>query len=190
MKLFLSLLLMLSPALAQAKYPDPESIRFELNKTPYGEHVSLGTQLQSKKIHLLQAYYDFARQGGAVGVIDLLDAKDMKKAVLPAGSIVKNCVVHVLTPLTSGGSTTVSFSTGSLTEDVKPATAKASFATPDGLVACQVAGATVASWIKLPGYTDGYSPGYTREYTPTMKVNVSALDGGKLSVWIEYILNR
>lgn len=189
MKIFLSLLMLL-PGLAFAKFPTPESIQFELNRSPYGEHVQLGTQLQSKKTQVLQAYYDFNRQGGAVGFIDLLDAKDMKKAVLPAGAIVQNCVIHVLTPLTSGGSSTVAFSTGDVMDDLKPATAKASLATPDGLVACQVAGGSVSTWRKLPGYTDGYSAGYTREYTPTMKVAVSALDGGKLSVFIEYILNR
>lgn len=190
MKFSLMLLLMLLPAITFAKFPDAESIKFELNREPFGQHVSLGTQLQSKKIHVLQAYYDFNRQGGAIGVLNLLDAKDMKIAVLPAGAIVKNCVIHVLTPLTSSGSTTVSFSSGSLLEDVKPAAAKTSFATPDGLVSCQIAGATVSTWLKMPGYTDGYSAGYTREYTPTMKINVSALDGGKLSVWLEYILNR
>lgn len=190
MKVFTYLVLMLFPAIVFAKFLHPEDIRFELNNSPYGEHVRLGTQLQSKKVHILQAYYDFNRQGGAIGTIDLLDAKDMKKAVLPAGAIVKNCVIHVLTALTSGGSTTVSFSTGDVLEDIKPVTAKSSFTTTDGLVACQVTGGTVSTWRKLPGFTDGYSAGYTREYTPTMKVLTSALDGGKLSVWIEYILNR
>lgn len=190
LKIFLSLLLMLNVAVANAAFKAPEAIRDELNYSPFGSNVQLGTQLQSKKMHVLQALYDFNRQGGAVGTVDLLDAKDLKKAVLPAGAIVKNCVVHVLTPLTSTGSATVSFSTGNRLEDVKPIAGKASFATSDGLVACQVNGGTVSTWVKLPGYTDGYSSGYTREFTPTMKIGTSALDGGKISLFIEYILNR
>jgi hypothetical protein len=187
LKTFLSLILML-PMIANAAFPRGEAIRDELNATPYGEHVQLGTQLQSKKEHVLQAYYDFNRQGGAVGTIDLLDAKDMKKAVIPAGAILTGCLIHVLTAPTSSGSTTLGFSTGDRLEDIKDNTAKATFDTPDTLVGCDIAGLSTA--LKMPGYTDGYSSGYTKDYTPTMKINVSGLDGGKLSVWITYILNR
>lgn len=188
MKSFLTLAFLL-PSIAFGAFPKPEAIRDELNLTPYGEHVQLGTQLQSKKVQILQAYYDFNRQGGATGIVNLLDAKDMKKAVIPAGAIVTGCAIHVLTPLTSGGSSTVRFSTGDKDFDLKGNTAKATFATPDTLVGCDVT-SLVATWKKIAGYTDGYSSGYTKEYTPTMTIGVSALDGGKLNIWIEYILNR
>ncbi len=194
MKSFL-LLASLIPSIAFAAFPKPEAIRDELNQTPYGEHVQLGTQLQSKKVHILQALYDFNRQGGALGTLNLLDAKDLKKAVIPAGAIIKGCAIHVLTPPTSAGSSTLRFSTGDKQDDLKGTTAKASLATSDGLLACDVT-SSVATWKKIPGFTDQYSPsytfgyGFTREYTPTLTIGAFALDGGKLNVWIEYILNR
>lgn len=187
MKSFLTLAFLI-PSIAFSAFQKPEAIRDELNLTPFGEHVQLGTQVQSKKKHVLQAYWDFNRQGGAVGRIDLLDAKDMKKAVIPAGAIITGCLIHVLTKPTGASSPKIAFSTGDVLEDLKDLTAITSFATPDSLVACDIAGLSTAK--KMPGFTDGYSSGYTKEYTPTLQIGTSGLDGGKINLWLEYILNR
>lgn len=194
MKLFAFLALLITPlsfaALPeQLPRPEPEEIRDELNDAPYGARVQFGTQIQSKKIHVLEALYDFNRQGGAVGTVSLLDAKDFKKAYLPAGAIVKDCVILVDKALTSTGSATVSFSTGQREEDVKSIAAKTAFTTTDGLVGCQIANSASTS-VKLGGYTDHYSSNQTKRYTPSMKIGTAALDGGHLRVWLSYILNR
>lgn len=198
MKFSLIPILMLLPGLAFAAYPKPEDIKFELNTSPYGEHVKLGTQLVGKTSHWIQLLYDFNRQGGDTATKYLLDASDLRTAVLPAGAIVKGCVIHVLTPITSPGSPTIALSTGQSVDDLKGQTAKSALATPDALVACDLSGSSVASWQKLGGYTDAYSSGYTagylnpysREYTPTIKIKGGAITGGKLKIWIEYLINR
>lgn len=51
------------------------------------------------KLDMAHAVYDFAKDGGAVGVIDLFS--------LPANTIVHDCWCEVETALTSGGAATV-----------------------------------------------------------------------------------
>lgn len=191
MKHFLALLLMLNTAVAFGAFPRHRDIQFELNQSPFGQHVHLGTMIEDKVPHVLRAQWSFADQGGANNAtIDLKDI-DGKKAVLPPGAIVKNCVILVDAALGSAGSAVVQFSTGQSLEDVKPQTAYTSFGTNDGLVGCQVSGGTVGSWVKLPGnYTAEYTAGYTSEYTPTMKITGAALTRGKVRVLLEYILSR
>lgn len=197
MKIFTSLLFII-PALSFAQDVKPEDIQSELDNSPVGSRVKLGTELQSKTVHVLEALYDFNRQGGDTATKYLLDMNTKKAASLPAGAIVTGCAIHVLTPLTSPVSPTVAFSTGQSVDDLKGETAKASLAVPDKLVACDLT-STVASWQKLGGYTDAYSRSYTsgysaneysREYTPTIKIKGGAVTGGKLALWIQYILNR
>lgn len=188
MKKFLFLATMLLSFSAEARFIRGEDVKYELNNTPYGEKVQLGTQLQSKKVQLLKALYNFNVQGGAVGHVDLVD-EEGNKAMIPAGAIVKDCILHVLTPATSPGSASVAFDTGVLRNDLKDTTVKASLATPDSLVACTPVG-TAASAIKMPGYTDEYSSEVTKEYTVGMSIFGAALDGGEFALYIEYILNR
>jgi hypothetical protein len=193
LKIFTSLILMLLPLVSLAAPQGqlaPEAIQDELNRTPYGQHVQLGDLEMSRKPQVLQAVWDFSKQGGATGDIELLDAKTLKRAGIPVGAIVKNCAIHVLGIPTSSGSATLKFSTGFFDGDIKAATGKASFATSDSLIACNTTGGSVSSWIKLPGYSDRYSPGYSKEYTPKLTIGTAALDSGKISVFIEYLLNR
>lgn len=189
MKKFLLLMLALSVP-AYAKYPRPRDTAYELNNSPVGQRVRLGTQLVDKKVQILRGLYDFSLQGGAQNaVIDLLDI-DSKKAVLPPGAIVKNCIIQVDAALGSSGSPSVSFSTGRLLSDLKGSALHTVFNTNDGLVACDVTG-TSTTWLKMPGnYTQEYTPGYTSEYTPTMRITGGSLTRGKLRIFLEYILSR
>ena len=57
-----------------------------------------------------QYLYDFSADGGAISTIDL-SAKE-NYSVLPAGSIVLNCVLAVETTFTSGGSATLDVGNG------------------------------------------------------------------------------
>lgn len=192
MKSFLVLALALSALNAQAAFPVAEEVRDELNQSPYGQHVQLGTQLQSKKVHLLRAQYDAETMGGAVGQIQLRDV-DGKPAVIPAGAIVKDCLIHVLDPPLSTGSAVIGFGTGARADDLKAVnTGKAAYANSDALIACTPVG-SAATAIKMPGFTDQYSGvygQYTREYTPTISIGTAALYRGRINVLIELILNR
>lgn len=184
MKKFLLLAaLFASPAFAA--FPSHEDVRAELNQSPVGARVQLGTQLQDKKIQVLVAKYDFSVDGGAVGIKNLKDV-DGKKAVLPAGAIIKDCLLMVDTTVTSAGTAYIGLSTGNKLDDLRGSTVLASnFAPSDQVKACDIVG-TAASSVKLPGPTDGY----TSEYTPTMKIAGAALTGGKFRVFIQYLLSQ
>ncbi len=54
----------------------------------------------TNEIEVVRVTYDFAKDGGAVGALDLFEA--------PAASLVKLAEMHVQTACTSGGSATVS----------------------------------------------------------------------------------
>lgn len=189
MKNFLLFILMIQASVAFGAYPRPRDVSNELNTSPVGARVRLGTQLMDKAVHVLRAQWSYADQGGAVGTIDLRDI-DGKKAVLPPGAIVKDCIILVDAALGSSGSPLVSFSSGQILEDIKLPTAHTVFGTNDGLVGCTITG-TSSTWMKMPGnYTKEYTPGYTSEFTPTMRITGTTLTRGKLKLILEYILSR
>jgi hypothetical protein len=68
----------------------------------------------ASKLVMIEATYDFASMGGAVGTISLGKS-------LPAGSIVTQLYTDALTSLTSGGAATVAIEVGS--DVLKAATA-------------------------------------------------------------------
>jgi len=72
--------------------------------------------------------YSFAIHGGAVGNI-VLDQQ------LPDGLIVQDCVANVVTGVTSGGAATIAAGNQTTNNAYLTATAKASFATTDLIVA-------------------------------------------------------
>ena len=185
LKTFISVMLLLVPLVAVAALPRPADVRGELNATPYGSRVQLGTQLVDKAVHLMRARYDFSKQGGAVGTVDLLDV-DGKKAQLPPGAIIQDCVVVVRSGLVSGGSATISASSGKNLQDLKGVTAHSALATSDQLAACIPTAGSLASAIKLPEYTKGFS----LDYTPTLTIGGAALTAGKLDLLIKYIISQ
>lgn len=163
-------------------FPGHNDIRDELDLSPVGARVQLGTQLQEKKIQVMRAQYDFSVQGGAVGDVELLDV-DGKKAQIPAGAVIIDCLLDVITaPNTAGANTTtLSFSSGVLGGDLKAAVGFTSAYSPSGLKACIPVG-TAATAIKLGTVT--------QNYTPSMTIGVLPLNAGKINVWIQYILSR
>lgn len=183
---FISVLMLVSVS-AFAAFKKPADVRYELNNSPAGQSVQLGTQLVDKKVHVLRARYDFAKQGGAVGAVNLLDV-DGKSAVLPHGAIVQDCVIHTVTAPVSAGSATLAFNTGYQADDLKAATGKASF-TNDGLLACIPVG-SVATSIKIPDFTSVYSAGYTAAYYPQVTIGTAALTAGKVDVLIKYLISN
>jgi hypothetical protein len=181
-----ALLLLLVAGVAKAALPTPAETKDAINqRSPIGPQFQLGDQLVDKKVHVLRARWDFAAAGGAVGSINLKDVADNKVAQLPPGALIQDCAIHVVTPVTSGGSATLAIGSGWMGNDLKNVTAKTAFANSDGFVACNPAG-TVATSIKLPPYTKGY----TKAYTPSLTIGTAALTAGKLDVLIKYILTE
>ena len=104
----------------------------------------IGTELNQTK-NCLKCVYDFAVLGGAIGTVQLLDDEG-NKAVLPAGSVISNVIVDVVTSCASAGSATVALQAVNA-GDLLGTTAKASLAA--GLVAGVPVG-TAASAVKVP----------------------------------------
>lgn len=113
----------------------------------------------------VKATYDFTVHGGAVGDIEL----DLK---LPAGAIVYNGFINIVTDPTSGGSATVAIKIEGAA-DLLAATAIASVTgqldtIPDG---------TAANVVVL-----------TAERKLTVTVATAALTAGKMDVYLQYFI--
>jgi hypothetical protein len=158
-----------------AAYDKPADARFKLNSSSLGSKVQLGDLVVDKKVHILRAQYDFAVGGGAVSTINMKDM-DGKDAKIPDNAIVVDCVIDVLTAPTDAGATaTIAIGTGQAGNDLKAATAIASYT---GLVACVPVG-SAATMIKM-----------TAERTPSVTIAGEALTAGKLDVLVQYILSE
>lgn len=189
MKTFLSLLLMLQATVVLGAYPKPTDIKFELDRTPYGERVSLGTQITDKKVHILRAQFDLAKTSATTGSIELLDL-DGEPAKLPINSIVTDCVIDVKTAPVLNTAYQVNapyfaFKTG--VDGVQDLKANIPASTLSGLVACIPVG-SAATAIRI-----------TTESTPVMTITSaswpgtttpSVLTSGKWNVLIQYILSQ
>jgi hypothetical protein len=138
-----------------------------------GPSILLGTQLVSNKIQLLKCQYDFSKQGGVVGTISL-KGPDGANCALPTKAIVNDVLIDVLTAPT-GATATIAVGTGQATNDIKAATAVASFT---GLMDGVPVGSAATS-IKL-----------TADRTPTMTIATANLTAGKFNVFIEYLLSE
>lgn len=148
--------------------------RFPLNQG-FGAYTQLGTEIVDNKVHLLRAKYKYSEVGGAVGTVSLLDV-DGKPAQLPEGAVIVDCLIDVITaPTSAAGSPTIAFGTGMAGNDLKTATAIASYT---GRVACIPVG-TAATAIKMTG-----------THTPTATIASAALAGGDINVLIQYILSE
>jgi hypothetical protein len=111
--------------------------------------------------------YDFATAGGAIGERPV-------GLTLPNGAIIRNVFIETLTAPTSGGAATIAFRAQSAA-DLLGATAIASFTgrqqgVPNG---------AVANMIKL-----------TAARTVTATVATAALTGGRIAIYIDYVLGQ
>jgi hypothetical protein len=136
----------------------------------------LGTQLVSNKIQMLKCYWSFARQGGAISTISLqsVDGADCK---LPDNAIVVKVWIDTVTALTGASvptEATVSVSTGKATADLWYGLTAGNYSG----VMDTLAGWSAASAIKM-----------TAVSTPSIEVTKSALTGGRINVFISYIIS-
>lgn len=136
----------------------------------------------------IAALYDFSVHGGAVGDIPL-------RVRVPAGAVVVNSFVHVLTAPTSGGSATIAIKL----ESAGDILAQTAFdAAPfDGTLGLGLARYT-------PGIDLGSGDGSdtaiddsaaaafvitTTERQLTLTIGTAALTAGKINIFLEYVVN-
>lgn len=176
-KLFLVLLAALtaSQAFAASGLPTPAEVRSLLNNggVEGARRAQLGSQIVDHKIQVLRCSYNFATQGGAVGSVNLKSAVDSKDCVLPAGAIIKQVLIDVITAGTTSASGTMAL-TAQSAGDLKAALAAASYT---GLVAGIPVG-TAATMIKL-----------TAARTLIGTIATGALTAGKWYVIVEYYIS-
>lgn len=179
MKKLLALALLVAPIVGWAAYKTPAETEFLLNKG-YGRETQLGTQLAKKKVHTLQAQYDYSVVGGSSGSITLKDL-DGKDNVVPDNAIIKDCIIDVITAPTSSAFPTLAFSTGQTEGDIKAA---AAIATYSGLMTCIPIGTATRS-IKMTA-----DRAITMSITTTSTTATHSLTAGKINVYIDYILGE
>lgn len=177
-KLFQFLMLVTAFALPGIVYalPIPSEVETRLNLGAVrGPGVQLGYQVISNKAQLLKCKYDYAVQGGTATSHNL-KAVDGSDCLLPAKALVLNGIIDVITAPGSTGSATIAVGTGVAANDLKTATAKASFTGRMDVIPVH----TAATAIKLS----------TVAKTPTMTIGTAALTSGKFNVYIEYLLGE
>lgn len=192
MKFLISLLLMLNTAVALGAYPNPVDVKFELDNSPVGARVALGTQVTDKKVHILRAQYDRANTLATTGSIELLDL-DGKPAKLPINSIVTDCLIDVKTaPVLDSSVTNIApyfaFSTG--VDGVKDLKADVPASALSGLVACIPVG-TAATGIRITTESTPIMTITSASHAPPYSTTTpSVLTAGKINVLIQYILSQ
>lgn len=139
-----------------------------------GPSQAIGTKLVKESVHTLHLIWNYSTNGGAVGTSNLL-GEDGKAAKLPSGAIVRDCLISVETSLNGLSGATIALGTGQAGNDLKAALAFGSYT---GLVACIPVG-TAATAIKL-----------TADRTPTVTIGTSTISAGKMSIWVDYVLNK
>lgn len=136
----------------------------------------------------IAAQYDFAVHGGEVGSIPL-------RVTVPAGAVVVNSLLHVLTAPTSGGSATIAISLESA-GDILAATAfdAAPFDGTFGLGLARYRPTVVQDEIEPnPWALDESSAAAfvatTAERQLTLTIATAALTAGKINVFLNYVVN-
>ncbi len=177
MKLFL-LLAALIPGFAHAdSLVEVNAKQFLLNQASPGAMAKarLGDILMKRSERSIKCVYDFAKKGGAIGAIVLVDEQGMA-CKIPNKAIVRDVLIDVITAPTSGGSATIAIGSGTMSaSNFKAATAIASYT---GLVAGIPIG-SAATAVKM-----------TSDQSPKITIATAALTAGKLNVHIKYQLSE
>ncbi len=119
--------------------------------------------------------YDFAVHGGAISTITLAAQSGVAANTLPAGAVVVNAVIDVITILTSGGSATVALQLEAA-NDIFTATAYSSEPfEATGVEILTPVFATDTTWIKT-----------TAARAPKIVIGTAALTAGKFYVYLFY----
>lgn len=150
---------------------------FELNRASPNAMARnrLGGIVEKKTVRTIKAVYDFSVLGGSSAAAISLKNYDGTTAVIPNSAIVRNCVIDVITTPTTSTSATIAIGTGQAANDLKTATAVASYT---GLMACIPVG-SAASSIKM-----------TADRTPTVTVATGFVTSGKINVLIDYSMSE
>lgn len=148
---------------------------FDLNRASPNamQKHRLGTSVIRDQVRMIKGVYDFSKQGGAIGTVNLLQANG-QPAVLPNNAVIVDCLIDVLTAGTTSASGTIALSSGQTAADLKAALAAASYT---GRVACLPVG-TAATTIKA-----------TADRTMTATIATGAITGGKFNVLVQYIIS-
>lgn len=120
---------------------------------------------------LVKCVYDFTKNGGAIGALNLPDDHG-NQLILPAGTILVRSFLDVITAPTSGGSATVALSSGEGAADVLAATAIAS----------------VTGF--LTGIQDGTTTHMIKLTAPRqvqMTIATAALTAGKFNLFLSFV---
>lgn len=125
--------------------------------------------------NVVKVNYSFAVNGGALGLINLYDDLG-NPCILPPSAVITRTFSNWPTALTSLGSATISQGSGAAVNDLKTATAVASYT---GLLEGASTGASSA-FVALGSTAAGYRVGIT--------VAVAALTAGVGSIYIYYVL--
>lgn len=138
----------------------------------------LGRKVIEDQTRDIKLTYDFSKQGGAISTINMLRAATPGSSGAPSGTLPKNaivmgCYIDVLTTPTGAGAS-IAIGTGQATNDIKTATAVASYS---GIVACSPTGSAATS-IKL-----------TADRIPTVTISGGVVTAGKINVHIQYLLS-
>lgn len=149
---------------------------YELNRSSaVARKYALGTQLQGAGAFGVKAQWDYAKSGGT-GDITLKDPEG-NPVKLPNKAIITNCLIDVATqPTSATGSASIAISSKAVA-DLKAATFPAGYTTTAPL-ACIPTG-TQATMIKMAS-----------EATLKIRVGSEALTGGKINVWVQYVISE
>lgn len=135
-------------------------------------------------IQVQEYVYDFAVDGGAVSTISL--SGKANKDPLPAGAIVMDCVMRVLTAFTSGGSATLAIGNTADDDGYLPAIAVASLTAGACFTAAQQAGALL--WDNTNDANLAYGVTSTANTQDVAaKIATAAMTAGKAVICMEYL---
>lgn len=151
---------------------------YELNKrSSVDRKYATGTKAYDAQQFGAKGTWSFSDQGGVANAILPLHDHDGKNVTLPAGAIIRDCLIDVVTqPVSSTGSSGIAFSSKAVA-DLKAATFPASLTTTTPIVCIPIG--TVGTMIKTAS-----------ELTLAIKVGSEALTAGKINVWVEYVLSE
>lgn len=181
---FIFVLLALMPIVGFSAQRNDADTKFRLNQG-YGADSSLGSHLIDRKEQVFHGQVDFAASyaNQVSGSISLRGTNGQPGSI-PAGAIVTDCIIDVLTAPLSGNTyfPKISFGTGATTQDLKLVTTTASYTVSE--MACIPVG-TAATALKLASAVVPVAYVATVSVVPT-----ASITAGKIDVFIKYLVGN
>lgn len=185
--LILFLLFLTVGAFAYTPSPDYGNAFNKLQGVPAASKYQLGTELRESH-NVAICVYDFATQGGAISTIKLLSSDLKTTCSIPGKSVIRNAYLDVTTALTSGGSATISFSSGQTAADLKAATLYSSYTNQQAMTSPQFA--TVASYIKITTANTIVSGLNVNAVQPSITIAAATITAGHFRLFLDYSLSE